>query len=55
MNSRERIQTTLSHREPDRIPYDLAGFKQLLNERPVRKFNYKTPNQVIFDKSALIT
>ena len=25
MNSRERIQTTLSHREPDRIPYDLAG------------------------------
>jgi len=25
MNSRERIQTTLFHREPDRIPYDLAG------------------------------
>jgi uroporphyrinogen decarboxylase len=25
MNSRERIQTTLAHREPDRIPYDLAG------------------------------
>ena len=25
MNSRERIQTTLNHHEPDRIPYDLAG------------------------------
>ncbi|MCK9413293.1 MAG: hypothetical protein M0Q53_13400 [Prolixibacteraceae bacterium] len=25
MNSRERIQATLSHKEPDRIPYDLAG------------------------------
>lgn len=25
MNSRERIQTTLAHQEPDRIPYDLAG------------------------------
>jgi uroporphyrinogen decarboxylase len=25
MNSRDRIQTTLNHREPDRIPYDLAG------------------------------
>jgi len=55
MNSRERIQTTLSHREPDRIPYDLAGFQQLLNERPVRKFNYKTPNQVLQEKIALIS
>jgi len=25
MNSLERIQMTLSHQEPDRIPYDLAG------------------------------
>jgi len=25
MNSRERIATTLNHREPDRIPYDLAS------------------------------
>lgn len=25
MNSRERVQTTLNHQEPDRIPYDLAG------------------------------
>lgn len=25
MNSRDRILTTLSHKEPDRIPYDLAG------------------------------
>jgi uroporphyrinogen decarboxylase len=25
MNSRERIQATLNHKEPDRIPYDLAG------------------------------
>jgi uroporphyrinogen decarboxylase len=25
MNSRERILTTLEHREPDRIPFDIAG------------------------------
>jgi len=25
MNSRERILTTLDHREPDRVPFDLAG------------------------------
>jgi len=25
MNSRERILTTLEHREPDHVPYDLAG------------------------------
>ena len=25
MNSRERIETTINHKEPDRIPYDLAG------------------------------
>lgn len=25
MNSRERILTTLEHREPDRVPYDLSG------------------------------
>lgn len=25
MNSRERILNTLEHREPDRVPYDLAG------------------------------
>jgi len=25
MNSRERIQTTIAHKEPDSIPYDLAG------------------------------
>ena len=25
MNSRERVIATLNHREPDRIPYDLAG------------------------------
>jgi IS30 family transposase len=27
----------------------------LLNNRPVRKFNYKTPNQVLQEKIALIT
>jgi IS30 family transposase len=26
-----------------------------LNDRPVRKFNYKTPNQVLQEKIALIT
>lgn len=29
--------------------------EQLLNNRPVRKFNYKTPNQVLLEKIALIT
>jgi IS30 family transposase len=29
--------------------------ERLLNNRPVRKFNYKTPNQVLFEKIALIT
>ncbi len=27
MNSRERILTTLEHREPDRVPFDLAGMQ----------------------------
>jgi IS30 family transposase len=29
--------------------------EQFLNDRPVRKFNYKTPNQVLLEKIALIT
>jgi len=29
--------------------------EQLLNDRPVRKFNYKTPNQVLLEKIALIS
>ncbi len=29
--------------------------EQLLNNRPVRKFNYKTPKQVLLEKIALIT
>jgi IS30 family transposase len=29
--------------------------EELLNNRPVRKFNYKTPNQVLLEKIALIT
>jgi IS30 family transposase len=29
--------------------------ERLLNDRPVRKFNYKTPNQVLQEKIALIT
>jgi hypothetical protein len=29
--------------------------EQLLNDRQVRKFNYKTPNQVLLEKIALIT
>lgn len=27
MNSRERVQTSMSHREPDRIPVDLSGHR----------------------------
>ena len=33
----------------------IKNIEQLLNERPVRKFNYKTPNQVLLEKIALIT
>jgi transposase, IS30 family len=33
----------------------IKNIEQLLNDRPVRKFNYKTPNQVLFEKIALIT
>jgi IS30 family transposase len=29
--------------------------EQLLNNRPFRKFNYKTPNQVLLEKIALIS
>ena len=29
--------------------------ERLLNNRPVRKFNYKTPNQVLQEKIALIS
>jgi IS30 family transposase len=29
--------------------------ERLLNNRPVRKFNYKTPNQVLLEKIALIS
>jgi IS30 family transposase len=29
--------------------------ERLLNNRPVRKFHYKTPNQVLLEKIALIT
>jgi len=29
--------------------------EKLLNNRPVRKFNYLTPNQVLQEKIALIT
>lgn len=29
--------------------------EELLNDRPVRKFNYKTPNQVLLEKIALIS
>ena len=25
MNSRERVLTTLNHKEPDRVPFDLGG------------------------------
>ncbi|GAH18601.1 unnamed protein product, partial [marine sediment metagenome] len=25
MNSRERVNTTLSHKEPDKVPIDLGG------------------------------
>jgi IS30 family transposase len=34
---------------------EVKRVEQLLNNRPVRKFNYKTPNQVLLQKIALIT
>jgi len=33
----------------------VKSVERLLNNRPVRKFNYKTPNQVLLEKIALIT
>lgn len=33
----------------------VKNFEQLLNDRPFRKFNYKTPKQVLLEKIALIT
>lgn len=33
----------------------VKGVERLLNDRPVRKFNYKTPNQVLLEKIALIS
>lgn len=35
--------------------YQVKRVEHLLNERPVRKFNYQTPNQVLQQKIALIT
>jgi len=35
--------------------YQVKRVEQLLNDRPVRKFNYLTPNQVLQQKIALIT
>ncbi|WP_026751309.1 IS30 family transposase [Sediminibacterium sp. C3] len=35
--------------------YQVKRVEQLLNNRPVRKFNYLTPNQVLQQKIALIT
>ncbi len=35
--------------------YQIKRVEQLLNDRPVRKFNYLTPNQVLQQKIALIT
>lgn len=34
---------------------EVKRVERLLNNRPVRKFNYKTPNQVLLEKIALIT
>ena len=34
---------------------EIKTVETLLNNRPVRKFNYKTPNQVLQQKIALIT
>jgi IS30 family transposase len=35
--------------------YQIKRVERLLNERLVRKFNYKTTNQVLIEKNALIT
>jgi len=35
--------------------YQVKRVRQLLNNRPVRKFNYLTPNQVLQQKIALIS
>jgi IS30 family transposase len=33
---------------------DVKRFERLLNNRTVRKFNYKTPNQVVLEKMHLL-
>jgi IS30 family transposase len=35
--------------------HQVKRVEQLMNDRPVRKFNYKTPNQVLLEKIALIS
>lgn len=44
-------KTDLSNVTDDQV----KSVERLLNNRPVRKFNYKTPNQVLLEKIALIT
>jgi IS30 family transposase len=36
-------------------PKEVKKVERLLNDRPVRKYNYKTPNQVLQEKIALFT
>ena len=37
MNSRERVQTSLNHREPDKIPLDLGGNQSGIHVKAYRR------------------
>jgi IS30 family transposase len=36
-------------------PNTMRRVERLINDRPVRKFNYRTPNQALQEKIAIIT
>jgi len=37
MNSRERINSTLSHKEPDKVPLDLGGHQSGIHVKAYKK------------------
>jgi uroporphyrinogen decarboxylase len=37
MNSRERVNTTLNHKEPDKVPIDLGGNQSSIHIKAYKK------------------
>jgi IS30 family transposase len=48
INSNEHLYATVTDEQVKRV-------EKYLNDRPIRKFNYKTPKQVLLEKIVLIT